>query len=153
MEDGIYKHRKKLIIVPDFANDEKEIFFRTKLKNHAIGMKEFSDIYHLGITDEKLGDENGELFSPHWADELAKQSHIVFLIDFIIILYIPTTLSNFQYQWLINQKNRLKEQEEMIRAIIYNNNQTEYISHNLENISKIDLIYQYIETKNKQRGR
>lgn len=41
----------------------------------------------------------------------------------------------------------------MIRAIIYNNNQTEYISHNLENISKIDLIYQYIETKNKQRGR
>ncbi len=54
MEDGIYKHSKKLIIVPDFANDEKEIFFVQKLKNHAIGMKEFSDIYHLGITDEKL---------------------------------------------------------------------------------------------------
>ena len=68
-------------------------------------MKEFSDIYHLGITDEKLGDENGELFSPHLADELAKQAHIVFLIDFIIVLYIPTTLSNFQHQWLINQKN------------------------------------------------
>lgn len=144
---------KDLIIVPSFARDEKDAFVRKKIKNHALGMKEFSDIYHLGITDEKLGDKEGELFSPHWADELMNQSHVVILIDIIIVLYIPNSLSEFQYQWLINQKNYLKEQEEMVRAIISHNNQTEYISHNLENITKIDLIYQYIEEKQNKRGR
>lgn len=144
---------KDLIIVPSFARDEKDVFVRKKIKNHALGMKEFSDIYHLGITDEKLGDKEGELFSPHWADELMNQSHVVILIDIIIVLYIPNSLSEFQYQWLINQKNYLKEQEEMVRAIISHNNQTEYISHNLENITKIDLIYQYIEEKQNKRGR
>lgn len=157
MADGTYrrenmKTEKSIIIVSESASQESDVFYRSNLENHAIGCKEFSDLFKLGLTDESFGDKKGELFGPHWADGIAQKGNVVILIDFMIILYIPETITDFQYHWLIKQKPKMKQQEEMIRAIIYQKEDTEYISYGLENISKLDLIYQYIEEKHKNKS-
>ena len=64
--------KKSVAIMPNVEGKENKPFYKTDLTNHGVGLKEFSDLYQLGITDADFGDQEGELFGPHWADELAK---------------------------------------------------------------------------------
>lgn len=145
---------KTVAIMPNVEGTENKPFYRTNLKNHGVGLKEFSDKYQLGITDTLFGDQEGELFGPHWADELAKRNQFVILIDFMIIVYIPSHINANQYEWINSWKKYLQENEEDVRAIVYRESNSEYISYASDELSKIDLIYQVVEENfHKKLGR
>jgi len=146
--------KKSVAIMPNVEGKENKPFYKTDLTNHGVGLKEFSDLYQLGITDADFGDQEGELFGPHWADELAKRNQFVILIDFMIIVYVPSVINEDQYNWIYSWKKYLQENETDVRAIIYFSSTSEYISYASEELSKIDLIYQEIEEKfSKKMGR
>jgi len=142
MEDKI---TKSLVIMPNFPNAKP--FYRTHLKSHGIGLKEFSDTYQLGLTDALFGDKEGEAFGPHWAEGVVKKGHVIILFDFMIVLYIPTNITTKQYQWLYLWKTFLEQKEECVRAIVYCQDRAEYISCGLDDMSKIDYIYKMIDDK------
>lgn len=145
------KIEKSVAIMPNVEGKENKPFYRTGLTNHGVGLKEFSDEYELGITDAFFGDEEGELFGPHWADELAKRNQFVILIDFMIIVYIPASINEEQYKWIYSWKEYLKANESDVRAIVYSENNSEYISYASEELSKINLIYQAVEKHHEQK--
>lgn len=110
------------------ANEElldAEDYYR-ELKNgesHGKIVKEFSDIYGLGITPESVGLNEGEYAGYRYQAALASLGHIIICLDENVWVFMPEYLSTNQKNYFYNNKKLFSQNRNNLYYVIFDREQ------------------------------
>lgn len=138
---------ENLLNAPPYYKDIHEDEF------HGLGVKIFSNRYHLGITATSLGLEEEEYPGYVWQTRLCSLGHAVVCLGDCepLVSFIPNVISENQYLWFVKNQNIFLTRKENSRYMIIDKSEKilEQNHHNTKE-DAIQLMYNAIE---KCRGR
>ena len=71
-------------------------------EKHVPKIKEFSNMYNLGITCEMLGVEEDDITGTEWHKKIASLGHAVVITrGDVVIIYLPKRISTKQNEWFL----------------------------------------------------
>ncbi len=142
---------KETIIIPNENILDVPVFSEKVGINeyHSQKIKEFSDRYNLGLTFENVGIEADKYYGSYWDQALVALGHIVISIEIndyngYIVIYLPTNISEKQYQWFKDHKNFFIQRRKLICFGVVNEDRDIIASYDYAN-NTLKKLYAYLK--------
>lgn len=140
--------KKETIIIPNENILNVPIFNKPVEVHHAKNIKDFSDLYQLGLTFENVGLKENEFYGTFWQVALNKLGHAVITIEDTTICYLPETISDGQLKWFLgNREYFVKIRNKFDYQFVDIPSDEEY--YQLSANKKIKTFYRILRDKNK----
>ena len=146
---------REVIIIPD----EKQIdipIYKKELEiyeSHGSGVYDFGYEYGLNDYYEKLGLTEDECYDLNWFIRTAELGHLVIQKDEDIIIYLPPTITEQQYRYLLERKNEFSKYDQNIYAYSLCYNDGIFFESGINTLmkqpitNKVELLYQEVRKK------
>lgn len=152
----MHKKSREMIIVPDETQVDLYEYRKELLTNddrHGHVVKEFSDLYNLGLTCEVLNLEKENYNGYNWSLAIAKLGHLGIQKDDNIVFYIPDIITDSQYQYLKSHKKEYSIYRNNISIVNVKIEDNKFLIDEIDQFQisddekMIDILYDLIDDK------
>ncbi len=145
---------REMIIIPDETQIHLPIYRKELLikeERHGHVVKDFSDTYHLGLTFETVQVEEENYNGYQWGKAIAKLGHLAIQKDDTVVFYLPSFITEQQYQYLKKHRREFLIYKNKIGIVDIYIEENQFLIDELDETTVeerlIDVLYDRIESK------